>query len=83
MLTSVDASERWTRLVDAAHWTLFLARETVEDQPLPWQKPQRRNTKCESSMCIFASSVDVGATRAVSSSRCGGKINGWADQVDR
>jgi hypothetical protein len=44
MLTSVDASERWTRLVDAAHWTLFLARETVKDQPLPWQKPQRRKT---------------------------------------
>ena len=36
----VEACDRWTQLVDVAYWQLFLARPLVQDQPLPWQKPQ-------------------------------------------
>ena len=32
--------DRWTNLVDLAYWQLFLARQLVNDQPLPWQKAQ-------------------------------------------
>jgi hypothetical protein len=35
-----DACDRWTCLVDLAHWQVWLARSLVSDQPLPWQKPQ-------------------------------------------
>lgn len=37
----VEASDRWSVLVSLAMWTLYLARPIVQDQPLPWQKPQR------------------------------------------
>ena len=36
--------DRWTDLVDLAFWQLFLARPLVQDEPLPWQKPQARLT---------------------------------------
>jgi len=32
--------DRWTMLVDLACWQLWLARNLVRDQPLPWQKTQ-------------------------------------------
>jgi hypothetical protein len=32
--------DRWTVLVDIAYWQVFLARELVSDQPLPWHKAQ-------------------------------------------
>jgi hypothetical protein len=34
----------WTTLVDIAYWILFLARDWVQDCPLPWQPPQARPT---------------------------------------
>ncbi|MDP6495015.1 MAG: transposase [Dehalococcoidia bacterium] len=39
-----ERSDRWTTLVDLACWQLFLARDLVQDQPLPWQKPQTELT---------------------------------------
>ncbi|MBE7530629.1 MAG: hypothetical protein HND44_04965 [Chloroflexi bacterium] len=30
--------------MEAAFWQLYLAREVVRDQPLPWQKPLTRLT---------------------------------------
>jgi hypothetical protein len=35
-----DACDRWTALVDIGYWQVFLARQLVSDQPLPWQKAQ-------------------------------------------
>ena len=32
--------ERWSDLMPLLSWQLWLAREIVEDNPLPWQKPQ-------------------------------------------
>jgi hypothetical protein len=37
----VKASDRWSIMVSLAMWMLYLARPIVQDQPLPWQKPQR------------------------------------------
>lgn len=35
-----EACDRWMDLVDIAYWQVFLARQLVSDQPLPWQKAQ-------------------------------------------
>jgi hypothetical protein len=39
-----DACDRWTLLVTLAQWQLFLARELITDQPLPWQRAQEKPT---------------------------------------
>jgi hypothetical protein len=39
-LQMAERCDRWTWLVEAAFWQLYLGRELVQDQPLPWQKPQ-------------------------------------------
>ena len=41
---SADACDRWTLLVTLAQWELFLARELITDQPLPWQRAQEKPT---------------------------------------
>jgi hypothetical protein len=39
-LQQTDRCDRWTTLVDLALWQLWLARDLVRDQPLPWQQAQ-------------------------------------------
>lgn len=39
-----DACDRWTMLVTLAQWQLFLARDLIADQPLPWQQAQENPT---------------------------------------
>ena len=41
-LQTAEACDRWTCLVDLADWHLYLARNLVQDQPLPWHKLQAR-----------------------------------------
>jgi hypothetical protein len=36
--------DRWTSLVNIGQWQLFLARDEVMDNPLPWQPPQEQLT---------------------------------------
>ena len=36
--------DRWSWLVALALWLLYLSRPIVQDQPLPWQKPQTHLT---------------------------------------
>lgn len=36
--------ERWSDLMPLLSWQLWLAREIVKDNPLPWQKPQKELT---------------------------------------
>jgi hypothetical protein len=39
-----ERCDRWTLLVDVAQWQLFLARDFVQDCPLPWQPAQVKLT---------------------------------------
>jgi hypothetical protein len=39
-----EACDRWTQLVTLAQWQLFLARDLITDQPLPWQRAQEKPT---------------------------------------
>jgi hypothetical protein len=43
-LQTPERCDRWTWLVEAAFWQLYLARDIVRDNPLPWQKPLARLT---------------------------------------
>jgi len=36
--------DRWTMLVNVAQWQIFLARDEVQDNPLPWQPAQEKLT---------------------------------------
>jgi hypothetical protein len=37
---TLEANDGWSVVVSLAMWTLYLAREVVADQPLPWQTSQ-------------------------------------------
>jgi hypothetical protein len=39
-----ETGDCWSWLVALAVWLLYLSRPIVKDQPLPWQKPQRKLT---------------------------------------
>lgn len=39
-----ECCDRWTVLVSLAQWQLFLARDLVKDEPLPWQPAQQKLT---------------------------------------
>ena len=39
-----ERCDRWTVLINLAQWQLFLARDVVKDQPLPWQPTQEKLT---------------------------------------
>jgi len=47
VIRASEAGDRWTELTALACWLLFLARPTVEDTPLPWQRSQQRLTPSE------------------------------------
>jgi hypothetical protein len=64
--------DRWTTLVDLAVWQLWLARDLVRDQPLPWQKAQSALTpgRVKQSLAplfaLFPSPAEVPQTRGYS-----------------
>ena len=39
-----ERCDRWTMLVNLAQWQLFLSRDLVTDNPLPWQPAQQQLT---------------------------------------
>lgn len=38
-LGTTEKGQRWSDLIPIMTWQLWLAREIIEDNPLPWQKP--------------------------------------------
>uniref|UniRef100_UPI0039C70839 transposase n=1 Tax=Scytonema sp. PCC 10023 TaxID=1680591 RepID=UPI0039C70839 len=43
-LSTPEQCERWSDLLPLMTWQLWLARDIVTDNPLPWQKPQAKMT---------------------------------------
>ena len=43
-LLTVERCDHWSWLVESAFWQLYLTRPLIEDNPLPWQLPQRKLT---------------------------------------
>ncbi len=42
--STTELAERWSELMPLLSWQLWLAREIVQDNPLPWQKSQTELT---------------------------------------
>jgi hypothetical protein len=70
-----DRCDRWTWLVDIAVWFVFLARELVSDQPLPWQKPQATLTPGRVLLGLGALFAQIGTLTHPPQPR--GKSSGW------
>lgn len=70
-----QAYDRWTHLVDLAYWQLFLARPIVQDNPLPWQKPQTRLTPYRTKQGLASTFAQFGTPAQPPKTR--GKSPGW------
>ncbi len=70
-----ERCERWTLLVDIAYWHIFLARDLVTDQPLPWQKPQAVLTPGRVTVGLGALFAQIGSLTRSPQTR--GKSPGW------
>lgn len=78
---TIEAAERWTRLVDLAQWTLYLSRSLVRDQPYPWQKPQLRLTPERVKQSLGGLFAQIGTPAAPPKTR--GKPPGWPEGRSR
>ncbi len=61
-LQQTRSCDLWTTLVDIAYWQLWLARDQVRDQPLPWQKTLSKLTpgRVKQSLgALFLSFTDI------------------------
>lgn len=67
--------DRWTLLVTIAHWELFLARDIVQDRPLPWQPPQTKLTPERVRQSLAGTFSQIGTPAAPPKRR--GKSPGW------
>jgi hypothetical protein len=67
--------DRWTMLVSIAQWQLFLAREFVIDNPLPWQPAQEELTPERVQQGLGGLFQQIGTPAAPPKAR--GKSPGW------
>jgi len=74
---AAECCDRWTMLVSLAQWQLFLARDLVEDSPLPWQ-PAQQNPTPERVLQGFGGLFrEIGTPAAPPQTR--GKSPGWPE----
>ncbi len=74
-LATPEQAERWSDLMPLLTWELWLARQFVQDSPLPWQKPQTQLSPgrvCQSLQNIL---VVIGTPTRPCKTR--GKSPGW------
>ena len=50
-LATTEKGQRWSDLRPIVTWQLWLAREIIEDNPLPWQKPQPKEKLTQPKGC--------------------------------
>lgn len=55
-----ERCDRWTMLVNIAQWELFLARDVVQDCPLPWQPAQEQLTPERTLQSLGATFSEIG-----------------------
>jgi len=78
---SAESGDTWSELVAVAHWLLFLARPIVEDQPLPWQKPQTHLTPQRVQQSLKPIFALIGSPARSPKTR--GKSPGWPKGTPR
>jgi hypothetical protein len=74
-LQTADRCDRWWWLVETAFWQLHLARPLVQDQPLPWQKPQATLTPSRTLRAFASLFAQIGSPTRPLQSRQNGQ--GW------
>jgi len=52
--STTKLAERWSDLMPLLSWQLWLAREIVEENPLPWQQPQTELTLLSSGSGFYS-----------------------------
>lgn len=67
--------DNWSTLVTLAQWQLYLARDCVPDQPLPWQAPQQHLTPRRVQQGIWGLFFKIGTPVVPPKTR--GKSPGW------
>ena len=78
---TVERCDRWTMLVSSAQWQLFLGRDLVQDNPLPWQPAQEKPTP-ERVLQGFAGLFrEIGTPTSPPQTR--GKSPGWPKERPR
>lgn len=75
-LATPSQAERWSDLMPLMTWELWLAREIVTDQPLPWQKPQPHLTPGRVCQSLGAVLAVIGTPAQPPKPR--GKSPGWS-----
>ncbi len=70
-----EACDRWLTLVDIGYWQVFLARQLVSDQPLPWQKAQTTLTPGRVLRRLGIIFAQIGTPAQLPQTR--GKSPGW------
>ena len=75
-LSTPEQCEHWSDLLPLMTWQLWLARDIVADNPLPWQKPQVKLTPGRAAQAMGGVLPTIG-TPAVSP-KPRGKSPGWS-----
>jgi hypothetical protein len=75
-LATPEQGDRWSDMMPLITWELWLARPSVPDRPLPWQKPQTASSPgrvCQGMQNLL---VAIGTPTRACKSR--GKAPGWS-----
>ena len=73
--------ERWSDLMPLMTWQLWLAKDLVADNYLPWQKPQTNLTPERVAQSLFLLLVDIDSPAQPPKTR--GKSPGWEKGLQR
>ncbi len=74
-LSTPEQSERWSDLMPLMTWQLWLAKDLVEENCLPWQSPMKNLTPGRVAQSIFSLLVEIGSPTTAPKTR--GKSPGW------
>jgi hypothetical protein len=76
-LGTTEKGQRWSDLIPIMTWQLWLAREIIEDNPLPWQKPLpgSKLTPGRVAQSFLGLLVEIGTPAKPPKPR--GKSSGW------
>lgn len=81
LLSTPERSQSWSDLMPLLSWQLWLARPSVADQPLPWQKPQPTPTPGRVAQGMANVLAVIGTPTQAPKGR--GKSSGWPTGQER
>jgi DDE superfamily endonuclease len=82
-LGTTEKGQKWSNLIPIMTWQLWLAREIIEDNPLPWQKPLpvEKLTPGRVAQSFLGLLVEIGTPAKPPKTR--GKSPGWEPGRER